>query len=159
MTLFVWNLLLAGLWAAIHGSFSLPRLVTGFVAGYAVLLLARPLIGPSRYYTGLWRAVAFALAFVRDLVAASLRVAAQILTPAGRLRPGIVAVPLRLDSDGEITFLANLISLTPGTLVIDVAEDRRTLYVHAIDIPGGDPAVVRRAIEHGLERRVVALLR
>jgi multicomponent Na+:H+ antiporter subunit E len=72
-----------------------------------------------------------------------------------------VAVPLDIetDSDAEITLLANLISLTPGTLSLDLSPDRRTLYVHAMDIPGGDLDRFRRNLKQELERRVIEVLR
>ena len=68
------------------------------------------------------------------------------------LSPGIVAVPLDLTSDAGITVLANLITLTPGTLSLDVSPDRRTLWVHALDV--ADPDAFRREVKEGFERRV-----
>jgi multicomponent Na+:H+ antiporter subunit E len=68
-----------------------------------------------------------------------------------------VAIPLTCTRDAEITLLANLISLTPGTLSLDVSADRRLLFVHVMDIEGGADAV-RYAITNDLERRVLAVL-
>ena len=80
-----------------------------------------------------------------------------MITPPFYSRPGIVAVPLDARTDFEIMTLANLISLTPGTLSLDVSEDRRTLYVHAMFID--DPDALRREIKQGMERRVLEALR
>ena len=68
------------------------------------------------------------------------------------LRPGIFAYPLKVGSDFEITLLANLITLTPGTLSVDVSDDRRTLFVHAIDCSDVDKAI--RDIRDGFERKI-----
>jgi len=73
--------------------------------------------------------------------------------------PGVVAIPLDARTDVEIALLANLITLTPGSVTLDLSEDRRVLYVHAMYIDGGDVEAYRRAIKEGLERRVLELLR
>ena len=73
--------------------------------------------------------------------------------------PGVVAIPLDARTDAEITLLANLITLTPGSVTLDLSEDRRVLYIHAMYIDGGDVEAYRRAVKDGLERRVLELLR
>ena len=95
--------------------------------------------------------------FCWELVISSLRVAWDVVTPAANRRPGIVAVPLNAKTDWEITLLANLVTLTPGSLSLDVSPDRSTLYVHAMFAE--DPDEVRRSITEGFERRLLALLR
>ena len=77
--------------------------------------------------------------------------------PGGRLRPAIVAVPLAVDRDAEIALLANLITLTPGTLSLDVSPDRRTLYVHAMATNA--LTYLRREIQEGFERRILEVFR
>jgi multicomponent Na+:H+ antiporter subunit E len=81
------------------------------------------------------------------------------LAPASYVCPGVVAIPLDARTDAEITLLANLITLTPGSVSLDVSEDRRMLYVHAMYIDGGDVEAYRRSVKEGLERRVLELLR
>ena len=157
MTPFLFNLLLALLWAAAVGSVDPPHLVVGFLAGYGVLWLARPLLGPTGYFSKLPRAVAFAVFFLWELLLSSLRVAWDVLTPRSSRRPGVVAVPLAARTDAEITLLANLVTLTPGSLSLEVSPDRRTLFVHTMFV--SDPAAVRRQIKNGFERRVLELLR
>jgi multicomponent Na+:H+ antiporter subunit E len=73
--------------------------------------------------------------------------------------PGVVAIPLDARTDAEITLLANLITLTPGSVTLDLSEDRSVLYVHAMYIDGGDVEAYRRSVKEGLERRVLELLR
>lgn len=81
------------------------------------------------------------------------------LAPESYICPGVIAVPLDARTDVEITLLANLITLTPGSVSLDLSEDKRVLYVHAMYIDGGDVEAYRRAIKDGLERRVLELLR
>jgi multicomponent Na+:H+ antiporter subunit E len=75
------------------------------------------------------------------------------------MRPGVVAIPLDVQTDAEITLLANLITLTPGTLSLDVSTDRRVLYIHVMYIDNDDVEAVRRKIKEGFERRVLEVLR
>ena len=81
------------------------------------------------------------------------------LATASYVCPGVVAIPLDARTNVEITLLANLITLTPGSVSLDLSEDRRVLYVHAMYIDGGDVEAYRRSIKEGLERRVLELLR
>lgn len=156
MSAFSLNLLLAVLWAALAGTIDLANLGVGFVLGYGVLWLLRPLVG-GQYHRKLPQAFAFALFFFKELVVSTLRVAWEVLTPSIHRKPGIVAVPLDAETDVEITLLANVITLTPGTLSLEVSEDRSVLYVHAMFVD--DAETLRRELKEGFERRVLELLR
>ncbi len=68
-----------------------------------------------------------------------------------------MAVPLEVSSDAEIILLTSLISMTPGSLCLDVSSDRRVLYVHVMFLD--DPEVFRRSVKRDLERRVLELTR
>jgi multicomponent Na+:H+ antiporter subunit E len=92
------------------------------------------------------------LVFALELALSVLRVARLVLSPRMAIQPGIFVFPLALKRDFEITLLANLITLTPGTLTVDVSDDRTSLLVHAIDCP--DPDVARREIANGFERLI-----
>lgn len=78
--------------------------------------------------------IKFALFILWEMVIANLRVAREVLAPKVKMRPGVVRIPLKFTNDIEITILANLISLTPGTLTLDVSDDRRYIYIHAMFI-------------------------
>ncbi|MDR7417864.1 MAG: Na+/H+ antiporter subunit E [Armatimonadota bacterium] len=146
------NVLLALAWAALTGHFSLLNLALGFGLGYALLYVATRAGAGTGYFAQVWQVVGFVAFFLWELLLANLRVAYHILAPLERMRPGIVAIPLDLRTDAEITALANLITLTPGTLSLDVSTDRRVLYVHALRIE--DAESFRRDIKAGFERRV-----
>lgn len=95
--------------------------------------------------------------FIKELVLSALKVAWLVVQPSPKLRPGIIAYPLTVASDAEITLLANMITLTPGTLSIDVSEDRHTLYIHAIDIESREKLI--GDIAAGLETVVLRAFR
>jgi len=141
----------------VTGSFSLANLLLGLALGGLALFLVRDSLGAGGSFLRTRRAAALLALFVEQLVRSAWRVAVLVLSPRLVVRPGILAYPLTVDRDIEITLLANLITLTPGTLSVDVSDDRRTLYVHAIDC--ADPAQVRRDIAEGFERRILEAFR
>lgn len=157
MKAFLSNILLAFAWVAITGLFEPMNFIIGFVLAYAVLWLIQSATGPSNYFLKIYQVISFLLFFGRELILANLRVAHDVLTHHHHMRPGVVAIPLDVQTDAEITVLANLITLTPGTLSLDVSTDRMALYVHAMYIDDVDE--FRRYIKDGLERRVIEVLR
>ncbi|WP_438749513.1 Na+/H+ antiporter subunit E [Pararhizobium sp. O133] len=152
MTFLVTNLFLALVWASVSGSFSPHNLVLGFAVGALSLALVRGQLAASLPIVRPLKLLLLTGLFFRELWLSAFKVAILVMRPNMRLRPGIFAYPLALTRDFEITLLANLITLTPGTLSVDVSEDRKTLYVHALDCR--DPAAERRAISTGFERRI-----
>jgi multicomponent Na+:H+ antiporter subunit E len=151
------NVMLALIWAAGTGEFTLTNLAIGFALGYIVLRVIRLAIGEEHYFLKVRRTITFVGFYLVELVKANLRVARDVLTIDFKMRPGIVAVPLDCSTDEEITLFANLLSLTPGTLSIDVSEDRKFLYVHALYVE--DRESFQREVKEGIERRVLELFR
>ena len=92
------------------------------------------------------------LFFLYDLCVSSIRVAYDVLTPKDQSNPAILEMPLDVKSDIEIMLVTNLISLTPGTLSLDVTPDRKTLIVHAMF--ADDPDAVIAGLKSGMERMV-----
>ncbi len=156
MNIFFLNTALALGWAALMGSFSLASLLIGFAIGYAALWLLRSLFGETRYFRRVWHALKLTFLFLYELLISSLQVVWDVVTPAHRSRPGIIALPLDAKGEGQIFLVANLISLTPGTLSLDVSEDQKTLYVHGMFVD--DPEALRRELKEGMERWVIEAL-
>ncbi|MEL6977424.1 MAG: Na+/H+ antiporter subunit E [Pseudomonadota bacterium] len=139
--------------AALSGFWGFGGLVAGFALAYFALWAPFALFGAeTRYFRTVWRTIRLAAFFLYDLFVSSVQVAWDVLTPTHLSRPAIVAMPLDVKSDEEITLVANLISLTPGTLSLDVSDDRKTLYVHAMF--ADDPEGVVRDLKAGMERMV-----
>ncbi|WP_209424472.1 Na+/H+ antiporter subunit E [Pararhodobacter sp. SW119] len=153
MNALVVNLLLAFAWAGMQGSFTLGSLITGAVLGFFALWLSAPLIGIERlYFARVYRIVRLALFFLWELTLSSIRVAWDVIRPFPRNQPAIIEMPLSVKSDIEILLVTNLISLTPGTLSVDVTPDRETLLVHAMF--ADDPEALVTELKDGLERLV-----
>lgn len=158
MTVLVWNLLLGVGWMMLVGRFTPQDLVIGLVLGYLMLVwFGQGILRPTSYFRKTRQGVGFAWFFLKELVLANLRVAHDVLTPTHYMRPGIIAVPVDAQTDVEITVLANLITLTPGSMSLDVSPDRKTLYVHAMYIDDLEGA--KQDIKRGFERRTLDLLR
>lgn len=157
MTLYLINTLLALAWAAVTGTFSLANIVFGFLLGALALYLIREQVGSLGYFRRGARIIGLTALFLYELVLSAWRVAVLVLSPRMDLKPGIFAYRLKVDRDFEITLLANLITLTPGTLSVDVSEDRKLLYIHAIDC--SDPEASRRDIAQGFERKIMEAFR
>ena len=145
-------LLLTAAWVALTGEVTLANVLEGAIVSALLLVLVRFRGRRGVQLSKAPKAVGLFLYFLKELLLSNAAVARSILRPVSSLSPGIVAVPLDLTSDAGITVLANLITLTPGTLSLDVSSDRRTLYVHALDV--ADPDAFRREVKEGFERRV-----
>jgi len=146
------NLVFTAIWGAISASFSLANLILGFAVGALSLWLIRRELQPITYPVRPLRLLLLTALFFKELAISATKVALMVIQPKMKLKPGIFAYPLTVRSDFEIALLANLITLTPGTLSVDVSDDRRTLYVHALDC--ADPGGLRRDIANGFERRI-----
>jgi multicomponent Na+:H+ antiporter subunit E len=156
MTLVI-NILLALVWAVLIGPFSLANLLIGFIVGYAVLYVSTSRQHPS-YFRRAWAWAVLIIFTVYELAEANLRVAWYTVSHLGRLRPMVLEVPLvdRL-SDLELTMLSMLITLTPGTLTLDIAPDGRSIFVHFIHVDEPQRAIA--AVKTGFERRILEATR
>jgi multicomponent Na+:H+ antiporter subunit E len=154
----VGNILLAFAWAALQGDFSPMNLLAGYALGYFVLvaLVKGGVLEPSRYVSKVYFGIGLIGFFLWELVLANMRLALDVATPRFQMTPGIVAVPLDATHDSEILLLAMLINLTPGSVALDVSEDRKVMYVHVMYMASADAA--RADIKTGFERRVLQLL-
>ncbi|MGE0361408.1 MAG: Na+/H+ antiporter subunit E [Vicinamibacterales bacterium] len=150
------GLLLALAWSALQGEISLGNLLVGYAFGNVILvLLAKGGVVPSTIGARTAHTVGLALFVVWELVLANVRVALDVVRAGAGIRPAVVAIPLDVTRDGEILLLSMLINITPGSVTIDLSDDRRTLYVHVMHMR--DAAVTRREIKDGFERRVKRL--
>ena len=157
MNLFLLNIFLALGFDAVLGQLDLSGFLTGFLVGYMALWLTKPLYGQTRYFERLPKVLGLIGFFGKELLISNLRVLWDVITPRHISRPGIIGLPLDARTDGEIMLVANLISLTPGTLSLDLSEDRRMLYIHVMFLDDVDQ--IRAQIKQGLEKRVLEVMR
>lgn len=156
-TQFLLNILLTIVWVFLTGSLSFVNFIFGYILSFLVLWLISRNEKSRKYFKIFPRVIAFIFFFFYELIKANLQVAADVVTPKFYMKPGIVRLPLDAKTNLEITFLANLISLTPGTLSLDVSEDRKVLYVHAMYIHDKEEFI--KDIKNGFEKRILKILR
>lgn len=128
------SLLLFVVWLLLNDTFAFGHIVLGSFLAIGIPLLVAGLATeqPSIKKPGL--AVRYFFLVLWDIFVANFEVAMKVLSPMEKLKPGMVAVPLDIQSDLGITLFASTISLTPGTVSAEVSEDKLWLYVHALDM-------------------------
>jgi multicomponent Na+:H+ antiporter subunit E len=164
----VLNFVLAVVWMALQRSFALVDFAVGFGLGFGIIAMTQHVLRdlrpvdptpndnrPGSYPVQTWRAISLFGFALWSIFKSSIEVALIVIRPKLDIRPGIVAIPLDVTSDLGITLLANLITLTPGTVTLDMSSDRRTLYIHSINVD--DPDALRADIKQNFERRVMEI--
>lgn len=151
------NLLLSFIWVALSGSMYYTNFVFGFLLGFFVLWIMNRSDGDQRYFYRVPKILSFILYFLYQMVKANMQVAYDVMTPKYFMRPGVVRYPLHARTEFEINLLSTMISLTPGTLILDISEDRKTMYIHVMYL--NDPETFVRETKTGLERRLLEILR
>jgi len=154
---FVMNILLALLWMALTGTFNPVNFGFGFALGFFILWIKERTGNNKRYFYKVPNVIGFILFYFWEMVKANLQVAYDVITPHYFMKPGIVGLPLDAKTDFEITMLSNVISLTPGTLVVDLSTDRKVMYVHVMYLKDREEFI--RTTKNGLERKLLEALR
>jgi multicomponent Na+:H+ antiporter subunit E len=150
------NLLLALTWCAASGAVSTQNFVLGFIVGFAILSVQTEISRGGKYRKKVWHVIVFALYFLREVFVGAIDVALAVIWPFRPIRPGIVALPLAARTTIQQTLLANAMTLTPGTMSVELSPDGKTLYVHVMDMESADE--VRRKFKNGLEAHLLRML-
>lgn len=154
---FLLNVMLTLIWVALTGAFTYINMLIGFVISYFILWIISRNSEDRRYFTIVFKIIGFFFFFLWEMLKANWQVAYEVMTSNLHMKPGIVKIELEAKTDLEITLLSNLISLTPGTLVIDVSDDRKVMYVHGMYLE--DKAKFIESIKIGLEKPLLNIMR
>jgi multicomponent Na+:H+ antiporter subunit E len=150
------NLLLALAWVGLNGRFTLDSLIVGTVIGRVVLfILARGDVLSRTEVRRVERAISLVVYLLWQIVLANFRLTKDVLSIKHHMRPGVIKLPLSVTSDGEILLLSAMINITPGSVALDVSEDRQSMYVHVMNITTVEEA--KNEIKNGFERRILEL--
>jgi multicomponent Na+:H+ antiporter subunit E len=129
----------------------------GYLIGIIILFLLRRFF-PTRFYLSrLVAIISLLLLFLVELVKANYGVLKEVIRPTLKIQPGIFALPVEVKKDWEIMLLANLITLTPGTLVVDISDDNDVLYVHSMHIDDVDDLI--NDIKNSFEKAIMEVSR
>lgn len=151
------NIILASAWIFLTGDLQFQNFIEGFIIGFVIIFISKNVTSTTSYLQKIPKIIGFILYFFYELIVANIKVTIDILTPRHRMTPAIIAVPLTIDKNFEITLLANLITLTPGTLSLDLSSDRKILYIHSMYVD--DPDKFRDEIKNGFEKKIMEITR
>lgn len=131
--------------------------IIGYILGLLILIVFRHFFNERFYLLRVYAVIKLVLLFFRELLLSNIAVLKVILKPRLTITPGIFALETKLTKDWEITILANLITLTPGTLVVNVSADNKTLYIHAMDLADKQEAI--DSIKNTFEKAIMEVSR
>lgn len=152
------NFFIAVVWMFMTSSLTPSTFVIGYIIGLLLIIMTRRFFPGRLYIWRLWSAIKLTAIFLRELVLSNISVLLLVIKPdLSSIQPMIFALPTELEQDWEITLLSSLITLTPGTIVIHVSDDQRTLYIHAIDVDDVDEAI--DSIKNTFEKAIMEVSR
>ncbi|MFD1416498.1 Na+/H+ antiporter subunit E [Oceanobacillus jeddahense] len=133
---FLLNVFIAVLWTLINDESELrfTTFVAGYLVGVGIVFLMHRFFGERFYLSRFFALIKLIFIFTRELIMSSKLVLGQILKPKLSIKPGLFKYETVLQGDWEITTLALLLTLTPGSVVIEVTDDGDAFYIHAMDV-------------------------
>ena len=156
-SLFLSNLILAIIWVLATGTLTEENFLFGFFISFAILWIITFKKEERKYFTAIPKLFGFGLFVIWEIVKANLQSVKESFYPKSKIEPAIVKVPLEAKSDLEITLLANIISVTPGTLIMDVSDDKKAIYVHVMHLLDKDEFI--KEIKQKFEKPLLELMR
>lgn len=148
------------IWCMVSGRISIGSIFLGLLFGAVVVQPFSKLYRLDEVITptGDWlskipKKIVYFYVLIKEIIKANIMVAKIILQPTINIKPGIIRVPIRTKTNIGITAIANTITLTPGTLTVDISDDQTALFVHSIDAT--DPQGIRDSIRDDLEHYVL----
>lgn len=142
---FILNLFIAALWFLLkddpNAQFS--TFMSGFFVGIVILYAMHRFFGMQFYLRRVMKVIKLILLFIQELILSSVSVLKQVLTPNLNITPGIFTYETQLRGDWQITALALLLTLTPGSVVMEISEEGDIFYIHAMDVEMAKEEVLR----------------
>ncbi|MEE1130306.1 MAG: Na+/H+ antiporter subunit E [Caryophanon sp.] len=145
MVQFILNLFIALLWVLLKDEdyFKVSTFIAGYLVGIVILYIMHRFYGTRFYLRRVWCMISLIWLFIAELLSSSVSVMRQVVTPNLNIKPGIFTYETSLTSDWEITALALLLTLTPGSVVMEVSEEGNVFYIHAMDMEETKDQVLR----------------
>lgn len=151
------NLTVAFVWMFFFDSWTFNMFFIGYAIGLALIYVLHNFMKEPFYFRKVIAVIKLLLLFMKELILSSWEVLKQIMRPTIAIRPGIIAVPTELRSDWEMAAFALLITLTPGTLALEVSPEQDTLYIHAMDIQDAEQTI--QQIQNTFEQAIMEVSR
>ncbi len=154
---FLMNLLLSFIWVALTGEMYYGNFLFGFLAGFFVLSILGRTDEDRRYFTRIPKILYFIMYIIYEIIIANFHVAYDVITPKYFFTPGIIKYKMEAKSDIEINLLSTVISLTPGTTVLDISDDNTTLFIHVMYLKTAE--AFEDDLRNGFEKKLLEILR
>lgn len=151
------NIFLAFVWMFLSNNFTASVFLTGFILGLIAIIAMRRFFKERLYIGRVWASMKLTILFLKELVLANIAVLKVVLKPQLTMEPAFFKYETELTKDWEITLLSSLITLTPGTVVVHVSDDAKSLYIHAIDV--GDVDQTIDSIRNSFEKAILEVSR
>ncbi|WP_430785117.1 Na+/H+ antiporter subunit E [Virgibacillus flavescens] len=151
------NLIIAIMWMFLQETYTTASFIGGYIIGILLLLFLNRFVPDAFYLNRIVKVIKLILLFIKELITANIDIVKLVYKPKLDIEPGIFALPTKLKSNWEITLLANLISLTPGTLTVAISDDNTNLYIHAMHIDDIDESIAE--IKESFEKAIMEVTR
>ena len=140
------NLFIAFLWMTLidEDEFRFTTFFAGFLVGIGIVFFLHRFFGKQFYLRKVFYSFKLLLIFIRELTQSTVVVLQQILSPKLKIKPGIFKYETVLKSDVEVTMLSLLLTLTPGSVVMEVSPEGDTLYIHAMDVEQSRAGLIKQ---------------
>lgn len=147
------NIGIAIMWMLLRSEVSAVEFVFGYIVGLVLLFVLRRFLRFDFYARRVFALFKLLALFIYELILANIDVIKIVISPKMDIQPGIIAVPTKLNTEWEVTLLATMISLTPGTLSMNFSEDGKTIFVHSIHVPDKEEAI--KQIHNTFEKAIL----
>lgn len=151
------NVFLAFLWMFLSSNYSVSRFIIGYLLGLLVIIALRKFFKNRLYIDRVWATVKLTILFIKELILANVSVLKLVIQPKLQLQPAFFKYDTVLQEEWEITLLSSLITLTPGTVVVHVSDDSKSLFIHVIDSNDIDETI--DSIKNSFEKAILEVSR
>lgn len=133
---FLLNIMIGLLWTLLmdETAFYFSTFLTGYLIGLGIIFLMHRFFGTKFYLIRVYSTLKLLLIFIRELFQSSISIMKQILNPTLDIKPGIFTYEHNMEGDYELTTLVLLLTLTPGSVILEVSPDNKVFYIHAMDV-------------------------
>jgi multicomponent Na+:H+ antiporter subunit E len=141
------NLIIGVIWMFLQDDWSVLTFFSGYLFGLLVLLILRRYLPTKFYIITLFAILQLFFVFIYELFTSSISVILHVIRPRIRVTPGIFTLETDLEGDLEVTLLALLLCLTPGSVVVEVSANSKKFYIHGLDLPESSHSVYKSKLK------------
>ena len=137
------NIFIGFLWMLLQDKWSFPSFFAGYLVGIVILFFMRRYFSKSFYLGTFLSILKLLYVFMKELVSSTVLVLKQVTRRKINVQPGVFALKTDLNGDWEIPILALLLSLTPGSVVLEISPDNKTFFIHAMDMKESKQSIIK----------------